>query len=462
MSAEIEQADEHQAVVAIASLGCAKNLVESEVLLADLAEAGCVVTGDYSEADIIVVNTCGFLKSAQNEAADTIDELVKLKVPEGQCQCLVVAGCWSQIAADEICQRWAEVDAVIGVNDRQRLVEVVEQALSGGGRTVAVSRRADTIRDESTRFRMTPEHWAYLRVSEGCSQRCTFCKIPQIRGGYRSKPLDAIVAEAEQLVASGVKELVLIGQETTGYGRDIGVKNGLATLLEKVNGVGELDWIRLMYTYPGNFDDSAISAIADLEKVVKYIDMPLQHINDRILEAMGRGTTRAVTEQLLTKLRDRVDDIALRTTMIVGFPTERDDEFNELLRFVRDFEFEALGAFAYSPEPGTIAESMEGQIDEQVKAERLDRLMRAQHAIAKRKVKAWLGKTFSVYVEGERFDRKYAIARHAQQAPEVDSATLISHADLKRVSAGSGTKLTVKCTRTLDYDLVARPATLVK
>ena len=450
---------ENAPTVGMVSLGCAKNLVESEVMLADLALKGFIITGDYADADVLIVNTCGFLQVAQEEAAEAIDQLAALKAPNGRCRCLVVAGCWSQIAADQILNRWPQVDLVIGVNDRQRLIDSIGCVSEADEPVVKVSPKVQPMPIEDTRFRLTPTHWAYLRISEGCSQGCTFCTIPRIRGRYRSKQPDLVVREARQLVASGARELVLIGQETTNYGHDMDLKGGLAALLGRLDRVPSLDWIRLMYTYPANFDDAAIAAMADLEHVVEYVDIPLQHISDRILKRMGRRIDRSATERLLDKLRSRMPDIAIRTTLIVGFPGETDDDFQQLLDFVRTWQFDAMGAFAFSPEPGTPAAAMPDQTEHQVKLQRLDALMRVQRSIARRKAKNWIGRRFDAYVEppdpSARGD--FWPTRHRGQAPEVDPVTLVRRADLAAVSAGPGDKLRLECTATRGYDLVARP-----
>ncbi len=444
--------------VGLVSLGCPKNLVESETLLAELAQAGLAVTGDCAEADVLIVNTCGFLQSAQAEAAGIIDELAAYKHPKGRCRCLIIMGCWSQIAGKEILSRWKQVDAVIGVNDRGRIPEVVGEVLTGHKKRVALAdHRSRPWSSESARLRLTPSHWCYLRISEGCSQRCTFCSIPNIRGSYRSKSAKLILDEARTMVADGVRELILIGQETTNYGNDLGDKNGLAKLLTKLNRVRGIDWIRLMYTYPANFTDAAIRAIADLEHVVKYVDIPLQHISDRILKRMGRRINRSGTLRLLEKLRGQIPDLTIRTTMIVGFPGETDAEFRELMEFVRDFEFDALGAFAYSPEPGTRAAGMSDQVAERVKQERLDELMRLQRKIAYGKARAQIGKRFDVYIEPTAAGKKMLVARSAKQAPQVDPVTLIPRAGLSAKKTIPGTKLPVQCCASRGYDLVARP-----
>jgi ribosomal protein S12 methylthiotransferase len=310
---------------------------------------------------------------------------------------------------------------------------------------------------ESQRLRLTPQHWCYLRISEGCSQRCSFCKIPDIRGSYRSKPMATILDEAKTMIADGVSEIILIGQETTNYGNDLGMKNGLAQLLRRLNKLPGIDWIRLMYTYPANFSDATIKAIADLEHVVKYVDIPLQHISDRILKRMGRRIDRDGTLRLMDKLRSWVPNITIRTTLIVGFPGETEAEFEELYEFVKKYQFDAMGAFAFSPEPGTPAAKLDGQIPEKVKLTRLDRLMKLQRKIAFEKAKSMIGKIFDVYIESVPANRKFIEARHAGQAPQVDPVTLISRKDLSAKFAIPGQKLKVQCTKSHGYDVIAKP-----
>jgi ribosomal protein S12 methylthiotransferase len=447
------------AAVAMVSLGCPKNLVESETLLAELAQAGLAVTGDAEWADVLIVNTCGFLLSAQEEAAEIIEQLRQLKYPAGRCQCLIVMGCWSQIGGKEILSRWPEVDAVVGVNERAKIVPIILRVLNEESpeQFLLTSKKTLAMTSEATRLRLTPQHWCYLRISEGCSQRCAFCSIPDIRGNYRSKPMKIILDEAKTMAADGVKELILIGQETTNYGNDLDIKNGLAALLRKLDKIDGLDWIRLMYTYPANFTDATIKAIAELERVVKYVDIPLQHISDRILKQMARRIDQADTLKLMEKLRKNVPEIAIRTTLIVGFPGETDAEFEELYNFVKNFEFEAMGAFAYSPEPGTRAAKFKNQVPEEVKAERLDRLMKLQQKIAFAKAKAKIGRKFDVYIESNSPKRKFIEARHAGQAPEVDPVTLIPRKALSAKLTTPGSKLKVQFTASHGYDLIAEP-----
>jgi len=444
--------------VGLVSLGCPKNLVESETLLAELAQEGLAVTGDYAQADVLIVNTCGFLQSAQAEAADVVQELIRLKFPKGRCRCLIIMGCWSQIAGKEILARWKQVDAVVGVNDRSKIPAIIQEVLTGTKERFALSdKRTRAWGSEATRLRLTPGHWCYLRISEGCSQRCTFCGIPDIRGSYRSKPMDIIVDEAKTMIDDGARELILIGQETTNYGNDLDIKNGLSKLLTKLNRIRGVDWIRLMYTYPANFSDATIRAVAELDHVVKYIDIPLQHINDRILKRMGRRINREETEKLLDKLRKNIPNLTIRTTMIVGFPGETPEEYQELHDFVRDFRFDALGAFAYSPEPETRAAAMPNHIPEKVKLQRLDDLMKLQRKIAFAKAKEQVGRRFDVYIEPTPANQKMIVARSARQAPQVDPVTLIPRTALSAKKATPGTRLSVQCVQSRGYDLVAKP-----
>jgi ribosomal protein S12 methylthiotransferase len=446
------------ATVALVSLGCPKNLVESETLLGELAQIGLAVTNDYAWADVLIVNTCGFLQSAQTEAAEVIDQLSRYKYPKGRCRCLLIMGCWSQIAGKEILERWKQIDAVVGVNDRANIASIISKILSEKPkRIVQMSQKCLAMESESARLRLTPEHWCYLRISEGCSQRCSFCKIPAIRGGYRSKPMATILDEAKTMIADGTREIILIGQETTNYGNDMGLKNGLSQLLRRLNKLNGIDWIRLMYTYPANFTDATIDAMAELEHVAKYVDIPLQHVSDNVLTRMGRRIGRDDTLKLMEKLRSRIPNIAIRTTLIVGFPGETEQDFDELYNFVRDFKFQAMGAFAYSPEPGTKAAKLKDQLPQEVKLERLDRLMKLQRKIAFAHAKSKVGQKFEVYVEPTPAGKKYITTRNAQQAPQVDPVTLIARDQLSSKFTRPGTKLSVQCTASRGYDLIAKP-----
>jgi len=434
--------------VGFISLGCAKNLVDSEVMLGRLAEAGCAVTADLADADVIVVNTCGFLRAARDEAVEAITQAVEYK-RTGRCRRVVVVGCLVQRDGARLRRSIPGIDAHLGVNRREQIADVVLAGPQARPRPVK-GKVCHVMPADTARLRLTPRPYAYLRISEGCDQRCTFCTIPQIRGPMRSKPLKVVLDEARELLADGVVELNVIAQDTTAYGLDIGHKPGLAGLLRELDSLDGVAWIRLMYAYPRLFSDAVIDALAECERVVKYVDLPLQHINDRVLRRMGRRVKRAAVETLLNTLRRRVPRIAIRTTMMVGFPGETDAEFQELLDFVREFRFDALGVFAYSNEPETPAARLTGHLPEHVKDRRRDAVMRVQQTIAFAKADAMRRKRLRLLVENRAPDGRL-IARHAGQAPEVDSVVYV--VDPPRIPA---TFLDAQCTGRDGYDLIAR------
>ena len=440
--------------VAFVALGCAKNLVDSEKMLGQLAEADLALINDAAEADVVVINTCGFLAAARDEATGIIREMVALK-RKGRLRRVVVAGCLVQRDGESLRRQVPGIDALVGVNNRDDVVRAVladtanarsnrETDLFMGGYHPFVAR-------DTGRLRLTPRHYAYLRISEGCDRKCTFCTIPAIRGPMHGKPPLVILDEARELVADGAAEIVVIGQDTTSYGEDLGYAPGLAGLLSELNGVDGLRWLRLMYAYPSVLTNEMLDAVARCDRVVNYIDVPLQHINDRILRAMHRRITRAQTEALLQRIRDRVPDVRIRTTMIVGFPGETEAEFSELLDFVTGFRFDALGVFPYSLEPDTPAGRMRGQLPDEVKEERVRRLMLAQQQVAFALADRDVGRRFEVVVDGTGRDGTQP-ARHAGQAPEVDNMTLLTGCDLP-----TGEMVEVRCTGRRDYDLLATP-----
>ncbi len=454
--------------VAFVSLGCAKNLVDSEKMLGQLAEAGCHITADESQADVVVVNTCGFLSAARDEALETISGVVELKKTH-RLRRVVVAGCLVQRDGESLLGQVDGVDALVGVNNRE---DVVRAVLAGGEKRRKRRQRADLhlgdyyprVDDDTARLRITPRHYAYLRIGEGCDQKCTFCTIPSIRGPMHCKPPQAIVAEARELVSDGAVEINLIGQDTTSYGLDIGYEPGLAGLLRQLDSVDGISWLRLMYAYPSIFSDEMIDAMADCERVVKYVDLPLQHVNDRVLKAMHRRVDRASTERLLERIRQRIPGVSMRTTMIVGFPGETDAEFDELVEFVRAFKFDALGVFAYSLEPDTPAGRMKGQLPDDVKEQRVEALMLAQQEVAFSLADGRVGQTLDVLVEGPP-QEGLVPARHQGQAPEVDSVTWLetrgsAAGQLEEDALAPGSLVAVRCTGRRDYDLTAVPTTL--
>ncbi len=477
--------------VAFVSLGCPKNLVDSEKMLGLLAEDGLIPVADEEQADAIVVNTCGFLEASKEESLGELAKAAERK-RGGNCKRLIVAGCLVQRHRAKMLEWCPDIDAMIGVFDRDRIVSAVRglpppssatTASAGvalpvyssiaGNATIAKRERgldaAGYFESDAARLRLTPRHYAYLRISEGCNQNCSFCTIPSIRGKMRSKPVEAILAEMRELMADGAFELNLIGQDTTSYGEDIGYGAGLVGMLESLSreaaGNGGA-WLRLMYAYPSCFTDAMIDAIARLPQVVKYIDMPLQHINDRVLTRMRRRTSRKLIETLLAKLRKRVPGIAIRTTFISGFPGETDAEHDELAAFVREFGFEAMGVFPYSPEPGTPAGTMHEAGDalaENVVQARVEELMLAQQdvAFARNAALAEEKAEFDVLIEGPASQSQIAniksqishVGRTYQQAPQIDSVTYVQ--SQHKLSAGEIVRCRV--TESDGYDLIARP-----
>ncbi|MFW6146347.1 MAG: 30S ribosomal protein S12 methylthiotransferase RimO [Planctomycetota bacterium] len=441
-------------VVALVPLGCPKNLIDSEAMLGALATDGCVVSLDMTDADVVVINTCGFLDAARAEAMEVINEAVTLKAA-GRIRRVVVAGCLAQRDGDAIRAAAPAVDAIVGVNNRDDLT----RAVLGEGTATLTETYADAVRaaggpvvaDDAARLRLTPAHTAYLRISEGCSQGCSFCTIPAIRGSFRSKPLERVLAEARELVGDGAVELNVIGQDTTAYGRDLEDEPSLADLLRALNGLDDLRWIRVLYAYPTGVTDEIIDAMASCEKVVPYLDVPLQHIADPVLERMGRRTTRAQTEALLATLRERIERIAIRTTFIVGFPGETEAQFDELLDFIKAFRFDAMGVFAYSNEPGTPAARLEGAVPADEAARRVEALMLAQQAIAFAAGDARTGEMLDVLVDGVDADGR-CLGRHAGQAPDVDGVCYLTD------PRPDGRIVPARVVGRDDYDLVVRPA----
>jgi len=468
-------ADEIQ-TIAFVSLGCPKNLVDSERMLGLLAQDGLTVTRDAGDADAIVINTCGFLEASKTESMGEIHRAIRLK-EKGKCKRVVVAGCLVQRHKTRLLAEAPGIDRLVGVFDRDNIVEAVRGNGAGGkeehflGKYHDLSRRlADEAKldanvkqtkttrlavfeDDRGRLRLTPRHYAYLRLSEGCNQGCAFCTIPSIRGPMRSKPIDHILAEARELAADGAVELNLIGQDTTSYGTDIGYEPGLAGLLRRLDReMKDVHWLRLMYAYPSCFTDEMIRAIGECERVVKYIDMPLQHIEDEMLTVMKRRVTRGQIETLLDKLRKWVPGITIRTTFIAGSPGETQSQHGELVKFVKEFGFDMMGVFPYSAEPGTPMGRMEGQIAEEVKKARVEELMLAQQEVAFGRAKGMVGKTVEVLIDraAGRDAEEGWVGRTAGQAPDIDSVTFVHGEGLH-----AGQLRQVKVTDYQAYDLVA-------
>lgn len=439
--------EETLTAVATISLGCPKNLVDSERMLADLAEGGCIVGAELDEANVVLINTCGFLDEARDEALAVIEEVAKLK-RAGQIERIVVAGCLPQREGEGLLNVAPEIDAIVGVNDRSAIL----QAVRGEGPTSRLSAHIPGTRPlgDAGRFRLTAKHTAYLRIAEGCSQECSFCTIPAIRGPFRSKSGDDVLAEAVELTADGAKELNIIAQDTTAWGSDLGAADTLASLLRRLDAESNAEWLRLMYTYPMRFTDDLIDAMAESSRVVPYVDMPLQHIADGVLQRMRRGATGRSIRELLDRLRQRVEGIAIRTTFIVGFPGETEEEFAELLDFVAEQRFEAMGVFAFSPENGTPAAAMDGQLSEDVKADRLEAMMLAQQEIAFAANEAAIGSEPTVLVDGVN-EEGVCVGRHAGQAPEVDSLCLLAE------PREPGEMVPARIVGADGYDLIVQP-----
>ena len=412
--------------IGMVSLGCPKNLVDSEVMLGLIREKQLEITNDPAEADLIIVNTCGFIESAKEESINTVLQMAEYK-QKGSCKYLVMTGCLGQRYADELFESMPEVDAIVGTDSFTDIGWVIDQVLAGKrlkhlqkleSKNVAIPPRMLT----------TPTYMAYLKIAEGCDNCCSYCIIPQLRGPYTSRPYDEVMAEAKALADSGIKELIVVAQDTTLYGKDTTGKLLLPQLLRDLNALEGIHWIRVMYLYPNNFTDELIEAFATLDKVCKYIDIPLQHASDRLLSSMNRYDTRAHVEELLAKLRTRIPGITIRTTFIVGFPGETDEDFAELLDFVEKQRFENAGVFQYSQEEGTVAGAMENQIAPEIKENRYHELMALQAGISEDIHREREEAELEVLVEG--FDEdNLAYGRSSHEAPDIDGTIFIENAD---------------------------------
>jgi len=445
--------------VGLISLGCAKNLVDSEVMLGTLRRAGLELTGDPRQADVVIVNTCGFVESAKQESLDAVLKANELR-QTGRCRALIMAGCLAQRYPKDLQKDLPEVDAFIGLNEVPRIAEIV-QRIVGQPSWLSISAKDGTAKDNleacptvfhsgpakyvpdytAPRLRLTPAHYAYVKIAEGCNHPCTFCSIPRIRGRHRSRSVADVVAEARALVADGVRELNLISQDTTFYGKDIGTS--LPVLLRALQGIGGDFWIRLLYTHPAHWSDELIATIADCDKVCRYVDMPLQHINDEMLHAMRRETDGAFIRDLVARIRRGIPGIALRTTFIVGFPDETEEQFAELLAFIEQARFERLGVFAYSQEDHTPAGNMAGQLPAKIKQARRQRAMALQQRVARQIHASMIGRTLRVLVDEPKLARSHA------DAPEIDGNVLL------RGAAPVGKFVDVCVTGAKEYDLRA-------
>lgn len=431
------------------SLGCDKNLVDSEMMITSLRKNGFVLTDDIEDAHVIVVNTCCFIGDAKEESINTLIEMGGYK--EGRCKLLVAAGCLAQRYHNEIKEDIPEVDLIVGTMGYEDLSEKINEALGGKG-VLESLKDIDYLPTPLTdRDSMSGGYYAYLKIAEGCDKCCTYCVIPKVRGHYRSVPMDNLIAQAKHLVANGAKELILVAQETTLYGKDIYGEKSLPKLLEELSKIDELKWIRILYCYPEEITDELISAIKNLPKVCHYLDMPIQHGSDDVLRRMGRWTNREQIEKTVAKLREEIPDIALRTTLITGFPGETEDDFEQVKEFVKKMEFDRLGVFTYSREEDTPAAEMDGQIDEEVKEARRDEIMQIQQDIAFDKSNSRVGEIYEVMIEGRLPDEGVYIARTYMDAPDVDGYVFIQ----SDYNLDSGDFVKVEVTRSDEYDLIA-------
>ena len=446
--------------VGFVSLGCPKNLVDSEVMMGTLQQAGYEITNSADEAETVVVNTCGFIESAKQESIDAILDATRLK-DEGTVKRVIVAGCLVERYRDDLMKELPDVDAFIGTNEVTRILEAADEEknfrslplLPIGNKTATYLYDFDT-----PRFRATESHTAFIKIAEGCDRPCAFCSIPSMRGSFRSRRFGSIIEEARNLAKQGVKEIVLIAQDSSRYGEDLGEVDALAALIRALGEIEELEWVRVMYAYPTHISDAFLAALAETPKAVKYLDMPLQHGSRNVLKLMKRGGTRESLERLIARVRERVPGIAIRTTFITGFPGETDEDFEELMTFVRNCRFDNVGVFTYSDEEGTPAFDLPNKVDAKVAKQRRSRLMKEQAKISRQLNRAKVGKTFPIMFEGlsEESDLLFQ-GRLQGQAQEIDGHILINDMP-DNFDPMPGEIYDIEITEALEYDLIGRIA----
>jgi ribosomal protein S12 methylthiotransferase len=454
--------------IGLISLGCPKNLVDSEVMLGLAQQAGHQLTQDAASADVLVVNTCAFIDSAKQESIDTILEMAQHK-KDGACRRLIVTGCMAERYRDELTREIPEIDAVLGTSQVPEIVGAISGAAgraesrplhfmrSGQSRIPNPQSLPSYIYDADTpRVLATPRHYAYVKIAEGCDYKCAFCIIPTLRGAYRSRPEESVVREARALAARGVKELLLISQDTTFYGIDRHERGALARLLRQLNAVEGLEWIRLLYLYPTTIDDDTLAAMADCHKICKYIDLPLQHASDAVLKRMKRPGTRQTYDRLLARIRDRVPGVSLRTTFIVGFPGETEADVEALRAFIGDHAFDHVGVFTYSHEEGTSAYDLADDVPARVKGARRSRVMGLQKRLIQQRQRARIGERVRVVVDGPSADHDLVLkGRLSTQAPDIDASVYLTDCDPSSFRPGDFAEVEIVGAR--GYDLVARP-----
>ena len=430
------------------SLGCDKNLVDTEVMLGMLASRGYEMTNDEQEADIIVINTCCFIHDAKEESIQNILDMAEYK-KNGSAKALIVTGCMAERYRQEILDEIPEVDEVLGTTAYDRILDAVDAALAGQHEVMTADLDALPL-PETKRLVTTGGHFAYLKIAEGCDKHCTYCIIPKIRGNFRSVPMERLLKEAQDLAAQGVKELILVAQETTLYGKDLYGEKSLPKLLRELCKISGIRWIRILYCYPEEITDELIQVMKEEPKICHYLDLPIQHANDNILKRMGRRTSKQELIDIVQKLRKEIPDICLRTTLITGFPGETQEQHEEVMEFIDTLEFDRLGAFTYSPEEDTPAATFEDQIDEEVKEDRQADIMELQQEIAFDKAEDMIGREVLVMIEGKVADENAYVGRTYRDAPNVDGLIFIN-TDVELIS---GDFAKVKVTGALDYDLI--------
>jgi len=432
--------------VGMVSLGCDKNRVDSEIILGKMSNE-YEITSNPKNADIIIVNTCGFIESAKQESIDTILEMANYKI-NYKCKLLIATGCLTQRYGEELRNLIPEIDIMLGVNDYNKINEFITDFIQGNKKALELLNYSDENINEGKRILTTQKESAYIRIAEGCNNFCTYCIIPKIRGKFRSRKMENIVNEAKDLSENGVKEIILIAQDTTLYGSDIYEKKSLHLLIKELAKIDGIKWIRVLYCYPEEIDDELIDEIASNDKVVKYLDLPIQHISDNILKLMGRRTSKQDIINKIKKLREKISDIVLRTTFIVGFPKETEEDFNEIIDFLKEYKLDKVGVFPYSQEEDTPAAKMDGQIEDDTKNKRAEELMMIQKDVSEKINKLKIGKLYDILVEGYNGEHYYG--RSYEMAPEIDANVLFKSS--KSIKIGEFIK--VKIVENMDYDLV--------
>lgn len=437
--------------VYIETLGCPKNQVDSETMLGLYSENSYGITLDPFYADIIVVNTCGFIETAKQESIDTIMDMIDYK-ENGNCKILIVSGCLSERYAKDLKSEIPEVDAFVGTTSFENIIEITDTIINEKGIVVSTGNIDKVLKENNPRILQSPDYYAYLKISEGCDNMCTYCIIPKLRGKYRSRLMEDIINEAKLLVKSGVKELILIAQDTTRYGMDIYGEYSLYKLLMELEKIKNLEWIRVQYCYPDIVDDKLIDEIFRNKKVVKYLDIPIQHSSDKILKLMNRNTSKKQMSNLLDKLKSNEEKIAIRTTLITGFPGETEEDVKDLIDFIKKYKFDKLGVFTYSNEEGTAAYNLPDHVDQELMEERKNRILQVQQDISSENLTYFMDKEIDVLIE-EKVDGEYIyIGRSQYDAPEIDGVVYVHCEEGDNISIGSIVKC--KVNDTMEYDLI--------